>query len=142
MPRSVPAMARAAAQWEIRAGGTPEECVTLLNIVLPDGNRIGGGGHGGHALPPGRPLSFSVHQADSGVHYLVGRVAPNVEHVDVEFVQTDRPALNLEDADGRAELTGEPVRGRWERWSGPGGCSLRSAAGSPAPGTPGGRRGT
>lgn len=74
-------------EWEIRVGGTREQCLTFLNIVLPDGREAGGGGLGGSALPPGDPMVLSVHRSDPDLHYLVGRVDLAVERVHLDFSQ-------------------------------------------------------
>jgi hypothetical protein len=86
----------AGTHWAIRAGGTPRECLTLMDIVMPDGRRTGGGGHGGPALPPGGLLSYSVHRTSApATHYLVARVHPRVERLRLQFAGARAPERDV-----------------------------------------------
>jgi hypothetical protein len=82
------------ARWQIRAGGTSEHYLTLLDIELADGRRTGGGGHGGPALLPGQVMSFSVHRSDQAAHYLVGRVHPSVARVHLDLTRGPEGGLD------------------------------------------------
>lgn len=71
--------------WEVKAGGSREQCWTVMDIKLPDGRTAGGGGMGGPALPEGKLVNFSFHHDDKGCYYLVGRVDPTIRRVEVEL---------------------------------------------------------
>lgn len=92
------------ARWEIRAGGTPEWCLTVLEIELSDGTRTGGGGLGGPPLPAGRRMNLALHRSESGVRYLVGRVDPCVEHVQLELAGEPHTERAVRPAGASAEL--------------------------------------
>ena len=80
-------------RWTVKAGGTASSCLSLMFIEMPDGSSAGGGGMGGPALPAGRSIHCSVHWSDPGVSYLVGRVAPAVARVEVEFAGAEPEAI-------------------------------------------------
>ena len=90
--------------WTVRAGGTREQCWTILDIELPDGRQAGGGGMGGPSLPPGRLANLSEHRSDPGLHYVVGRVHPTVKRIHLEFANNAASGIDLEPAGESAEL--------------------------------------
>ena len=82
-------------KWIIRAGGTRDDCTTVLNIELPDGSSVGGGGFGGPALHIGRLTNMSVHRVHPQIHCLVGRVHPSVALVRLELTGVQPTMLDL-----------------------------------------------
>jgi hypothetical protein len=82
------------ARWAVRAGGTADDFMTALFIELPNGERAGGGGHGGPVLEPGRRMSISVHRGP-GVQYIVGRVDARVTRLHLELAGSGSPALDI-----------------------------------------------
>jgi hypothetical protein len=72
-------------RWTVQAGGTRAQCWTFMEIELPDGRRVGGGGFAGPALPVGRHLNCSVHRSGTDIHYIVGRIHPAVKRLHLEF---------------------------------------------------------
>jgi len=90
--------------WVVRAGGTRAECNTVLDIQLPGGQRAGGGGMGGPALPPGRLMNVSVHRCDSGLHYLVGRVGLDVARLRLLLGGAPPATMDLSPAGTSPEL--------------------------------------
>lgn len=91
--------------WEIHAGGTRENYLTLLYVVLPDGHRTGGGGHGGPILRSGRHMSLSVHrQSEPTLHYVVGRVQANVKRIRLTLTGAPAPTLEAQPVAESKEL--------------------------------------
>jgi hypothetical protein len=74
-----------------------------MEIELPDGRRVGGGGFAGPALPVGRYLNLSVHRSGTDVHYIVGRIHPAVKRLQLEFTN-GAPKLDLRPVGRLAEL--------------------------------------
>jgi hypothetical protein len=81
-------------KWTVEAGGTREACWTFMDIELPDGRQVGGGGLGGPALPADQLVNLSLHQSGTEVRYIVGRVHPTVKRLHLEFA--DNPASGLD----------------------------------------------
>jgi hypothetical protein len=90
--------------WTVKAGGTRQQCWTFMHIELPDGRTVGGGGLGGPALPAGRFQNCSFHTAETGIHYVVGRVDPVVARIRLEFAGSDLSEMDLDPVGGSAEL--------------------------------------
>jgi hypothetical protein len=88
-------LSRQGARWTVKVGGTRSECWTIMEIEFPDGQKAGGGGMGGPALPAGHMVNCSVHTED-GLHYVVGRVHPAVRRVRLEFAGDPARRLDLE----------------------------------------------
>jgi hypothetical protein len=74
-----------------------------MEIELPDGRRVGGGGFAGPALPAGRHLNCSVHRSGTDIHYIVGRIHPAVRRLRLEFAN-DATKLDLRPVGKLAEL--------------------------------------
>ena len=91
-------------RWTVKAGGTRQHCYTFMYIELPDGRKTGGGGLGGPPLWPDSLVNCSVHWSGTDVHYVVGRVHPRVERLNLEFASGCPGGIDLAPAGESAEF--------------------------------------
>lgn len=90
--------------WTVKAGGSPEQCWTFMDIELPDGRTVGGG-LAGPALPPNRFINCSFHiEAEAGIRHIVGRVDRRVTRVRLQLAGSELSRMDLEPVSESAEL--------------------------------------
>ncbi|MGH3175621.1 MAG: hypothetical protein ACRDPF_17370 [Streptosporangiaceae bacterium] len=75
-----------------------------MDIELPDGRIVGGGGLGGPALPVGRLMNCSFHTEQTGLRYIVGRIDRKVTRVRLNFARSNPPGTDLDPVGESAEL--------------------------------------
>jgi hypothetical protein len=97
-------------RWELHAGRENDgEFGTFLRVETEEGP-VGGGGHYGPALLPGKATSISVHRwwpgmsREGGIHYVVGRVRGDVARVELNLVGVQPRTRSLVPVGLSAEL--------------------------------------
>ena len=117
-----------ALRWRVRAGGTPDELMTMLEVY--DGDRcVQESGFGGPTLHPGEKVNEWRGRTDDLPYFVLARTAPEVSrlvaitdggtHVDLVLGPVDDrfglrfAAAGLPDGEGpavlRVEVDGSPV---------------------------------
>jgi hypothetical protein len=80
-------------RWTVKAGGSADRFVTLLEVELPDGRRHGVGS-AGPLLPANHVVEVSTGIFEDGPLHLIGRSHPSIDRIRMEFAD-ETPAIDL-----------------------------------------------